>query len=196
MIVLKKILLITAMVLMAVLMLSMVFALTANEIGSTSFDVDTALDEFFKADGTLKTQYKSQIPVINEQIKQVPEVIMGIFGNENLNIYIDLENGQQLKFGVITKDNKLVDIKRKELDEPTMKVTTSETAIKEIATSSDPMTAAINALNSGKIKYEGVGIVNSVKSLVINTAISVLNIVASVVGFLMSLFGMVTLAAG
>ena len=99
--------------------------------------------------------------VYNKHADKVPGIIVTIFGNEKSVLYVDdydpvyfvMENGYILEIGY------------GELPDKTMNVYTNEETINEIVRGETTFT---KALYSGKIRYEGVDLVSSVKAGVIN----------------------------
>ncbi len=85
----------------------------------------------------------------NENVDQVPGVLKSIFGSERMNIYMDDE-----VIGVVTRDGKIMELKKGEVSDPTMKVTLKEALVKTLLTSPDPGKDFLDAFNRGEITYE------------------------------------------
>lgn len=92
------------------------------------------------------------------QGQEMPKPFAMIFGNENINIYID-----DIKVGVKTQEGRLKIFQTTHFVDPTMNVYTTEDTIKSIMSSQDPGKAAQEALNDGDITYKGVGVGKKVK---------------------------------
>lgn len=82
------------------------------------------------------------------------------FGNERINIYITREDGSMLNFSIIIKNAGIAKFKKGEFSKPTIKVHTTEQALRSIIDSPDSRTALLEALRDGDITYVGVGMVN------------------------------------
>ncbi len=143
-------------------------------------------DNAFDSRGELKPQYRLLVSEMNKQVDMVPGFIVGLFGNEKINLYITLYSGDELKAGVVTKNGKISSVTKDLLETPTMNVYSDEGTISEIANSKDPLTDFRKALGQGRIKYEGVGLVGSVKS-------GIVSVTLGVYGFLQALTGMASL---
>ena len=89
------------------------------------------------------------------------------FGNERINIYITRGDGSTLTFSIIIKDAGIAELKKGEIQEPTIKVHTTEQALRSIIDSPDSRGALLEALRDGDIAYAGVGTVNRGKFFVI-----------------------------
>ena len=114
------------------------------------------------------------IITINNNIDQIPDIFVSLFGNERMSVYVD-----DLTYAVVTENNKLVSVSMGEAKDKTMNVYVSRDTLHKIVQGDlDP----VDALNQGLIRYEGVGFVNSVKWTLIN-------VVAGIVGFFANLFG-------
>ena len=82
------------------------------------------------------------------------------FGNERINIYITREDGSMLNFSIIIKNAGIAKFKKGEFSKPTIKVHTTEQALRSIIDSPDSRTALLEDLRDGDITYVGVGMVN------------------------------------
>ncbi|MFA5381553.1 MAG: hypothetical protein WC356_00135 [Candidatus Micrarchaeia archaeon] len=104
----------------------------------------------------------------NKNINQVPEIAINLFGNEKMNLYVkDYEN--KPIFIIMEKGN-MENIGFGELKDKTMNVYTDEDTIKKIA--NNEITFA-EALQYNKIRYEGIGIINSIKTGIANIGITI-----------------------
>ena len=110
---------------------------------------------------------------INENLDSVPGFARAIFANENINFY-----APEPMYHIITRDGFLVIMGDGEYPEPTINVKTDEDTIIAI------MKGEISfgeALESGRISYEGVGFVKSVK-------MGTIKLVSKVVMFFVGIF--------
>lgn len=86
-----------------------------------------------------------------------------LFSNDNINIYVKMENGQQFVVGVVTKDKKVASVDVGALENPTLKIYTDEKTIAEIQSASSSVGALQLALREKRITYEAVGFMNKVR---------------------------------
>ncbi|MCC7552654.1 hypothetical protein KO317_03230 [Candidatus Micrarchaeota archaeon] len=108
-----------------------------------------------------KTQY-------NQNIDKVPGIAISIFGNEKMTLYVkEYENNP---IYISMNNGYVANIGFGEMPEKTMNVYTDENTIKKIGT--NEMTFA-EALQQGKIRYEGVGILNGIKVGIANIGITI-----------------------
>lgn len=79
-----------------------------------------------------------------------------IFGNERMNVYID----DQAPFNIITSGGRVESLNHGEIENPTMRVYTDMGTIDQLIAGE---LMPVDALQQGKIRYEGVGFVNKIK---------------------------------
>jgi len=60
---------------------------------------------------------------------EMPDWIIGIFGNERIILYIEKEDGSTLAMGLISKDGRITEIKEGEISNPTVKVFVKESTV-------------------------------------------------------------------
>ena len=96
------------------------------------------------------------------------------FGNEGINIYITREDGSMLNFSIIIKNAGIAKFKKGEFSKPTIKVHTTEQALRSIIDSPDSRGALLEALREGDITYAGVGMVNRGKFFVIKQGLKII----------------------
>ncbi len=132
-----------------------------------SFAFAINLDEMSGEDITeeelilFKTKY-------NENIDQVPGIAISIFGNERMTLYVkEYENNP---IYISMNNGYITDIGFGEMSEKTMNVYTDEETIKKIG--KNEMSFA-EALQYGKVRYEGVGIINGIKVGIANIGITI-----------------------
>ncbi|MEK6959894.1 MAG: hypothetical protein AABX47_01860 [Nanoarchaeota archaeon] len=100
---------------------------------------------------------------INKYNDQVPSFLKSLFGNERIIGTIYLSSGDALIVGAVTKDGKVIQFQRGEIDNPTLKVYTDESVIRKLMSSKDPAMAAKAALDNREIRYEAVTFAGEVK---------------------------------
>ena len=143
-------------------------------------------DNAFDSRGELKPQYQLLVSKLNTQMDKVPDFIVGLFGNERINLYIGLYSGEDAKAGVVNRNGAISSVTKGLLEDPTMNVYSDEGTIYEISNSADPLSVFQKALSQGRIKYEGVGFIGAVKS-------GVVYVTLGVYGFFQALTGMMSL---
>jgi hypothetical protein len=118
------------------------------------------------------------VEVYNENVEDIL-VIKTVIGEERIHANISLNDGSVLTIGITTsKDAKVIGFEKGEIADPTIKANTTENTVRTIMNSSDPVSAFQDALNSGAITYEGVGLGGKIQ-------ISVIKIALKIAGFFM-----------
>lgn len=133
-----------------------------------SVSLEEVLNQLFFDDGSLKPEFEKYYALANKEVSSIPSFLLDLFGNEKMNVYVSLESGKEVVVGVTTKDSKLSEVVYRKYSNPTMNVYLSERILKDILVSSDPAKEAVKAVKTGKIRYEGVGFIPSIKTFFLN----------------------------
>ena len=113
------------------------------------------------------------VEVYNQNVEDIP-VIKSFIGEERVHAEISLNDGTVLTIGITTdKDAKVIGFEKGEISDPTIKANTTENTVRTIMNSGDPVSAFQDALNSGTITYEGVGLGNKIKVGVMKAALKI-----------------------
>lgn len=119
-------------------------------------------------------ELKPLVEVYNQNIVDVP-VIASLIGEERIHGEISLNDGGVLVVGITTdKDAKVTSFEKGEISDPTIKANTSENTVRAILASSDPVSAFQDALDTGAITFEGVGLGNKLKVALLKGALKIL----------------------
>jgi len=97
----------------------------------------------------------------NQEVAGKSGIIDKIFGNERINLYLD----EELAFGVVTSNGRIIDQNEKGVESPTLDVFIKSDDLQDLI--SNRLTIE-EALRSGKIEYHGVSIFAKVKFGVIH----------------------------
>ncbi|MBT4935666.1 hypothetical protein HOL21_02285 [Candidatus Woesearchaeota archaeon] len=100
---------------------------------------------------------------VNSEGQRLTGPVGTLFKNVHMNIYIDQNNGEELIVGIVIKDKIISSINLEELDDPSLNVYTSESAIQEMSTAQDLLLSVKKAVAEEKITYESVGFFNKIK---------------------------------
>ncbi|MFH1586702.1 MAG: hypothetical protein ABID38_02505 [Candidatus Diapherotrites archaeon] len=160
-----------------------VSALTVT--GLITMEESKMLDEAFSGE-ELKQEFVDQV---NANLDEVPDFVIGIFETERINITLTMNDGKKRKFGAVTKKGKLLTLYNSFLPRPTMNVSVRESTIDKIKGSSDSVGELVNALNSGMIEYEGLGMGGKIKEVGVKAGGVVYGITDSILGLFGNPFG-------
>jgi hypothetical protein len=109
----------------------------------------------------------------NENVDSLPGVIKNRAANERVALNIETSNGGTATYTAITDGDARVTEFREGTHDPTLRVSTDEATIREIANAENTGAAAAEAYESGDIRIEGVGAVNTVMVEAVKVAHSV-----------------------
>ena len=106
---------------------------------------------------------KPLVDVYNQNIEKIP-VITSLIGEERIHAEISMNDGSVLTIGITTdKDAKVTSFVKGGISDPTIKGYTGENTVLMILNADDPIFAFQDALNSGAIRFEGVGLGNKIR---------------------------------
>ncbi|MCK4397789.1 MAG: hypothetical protein KAV25_02225 [Methanophagales archaeon] len=121
---------------------------------------------------------KSLVDIYNQNIENIP-VITSFIGEERIRCEISLNDGTELIIGITTdEDAKITSFEKGEISDPTINASTNENTVRTIMNSDDPVSAFQDALDSGAITFEGVGLGDKIK-------VGVMKVVLKIAGFFM-----------
>ena len=131
----------------------LIFLLLINSVFATEMDLDA----------------------LNKELvgKTIPAPLDKLFGDEQVNIHFNLENGEKLTLGLTTKDGKFKTLTVGELKEASLNVYSSESTVKRIESAKDPSKALKEAFQKKEITYKAVGFFNKIKFSVLSMIIKV-----------------------
>ena len=158
--------------------------LASNGFAAMSFDLSTnqLMDLLFTSTGEAKPILQQQIQKANTYVHEVPQFIRDIFGNERINVYITDVSGKVINLGAITENTRIKEIKGKLIENPSLNVFGDETTIKGILNSENRIQEFQDALREGKIRYEGIGFLSSIKFGIISFFQSIYLSISSWIG--------------
>ena len=143
----------------------------------------TALIDAFDAQGNFKPEFQSQITIANQQFQQLPDVTKVLFGNERMQVEITLNNGQTETIGIITQNNGVQSITKRAIDNPTLRITTSENTIQGIAQSHNPLAAFASASTNGTLKITALAPSSQAKVAIVNAFSWITTIINALIYF-------------
>ncbi|MFC7097352.1 hypothetical protein [Halobaculum marinum] len=115
------------------------------------------------------------VAAYNANLDQVPGPVRGQLADERVDVRIDTPDGER-RFGAVTDNSgRVSDFSETGVDDPTLRVETSESTICGIVQSDDPAGAALDAYRNDEIRIEGVGAVKSVTFSVAKAAVDVVD---------------------
>jgi uncharacterized protein with LGFP repeats len=104
---------------------------------------------------------ESVVQAYNDNIGDAPDVIANRFADERITMTVEGSDGEATYTAVTDGNAEVVSFEEGEND-PTIRVTTDEETISEIAESEDTGAAAVEAYESEDVTVEGVGVTNTV----------------------------------
>jgi hypothetical protein len=131
------------------------FILAIAMLFMLSFSIADALLESTSA------QYYANI--YNNRIDNAPDVLKGLLGDEMVNINITRNNGSVLSTGFVVKNARIDEVVDGGVDNPSITVVTTESAINNIRSSDDPIAAFQKERDAGQVRIEGKSLTTRVK---------------------------------
>lgn len=104
---------------------------------------------------------REAVQLYNERVDEVPDAIRDRFADERVVVRVEREGQEDVVYTAITdEDARVVDYREGEHD-PTLRVSTDEETVREVADAENPRATAVNAYESDAVDVEGVGVKNS-----------------------------------
>ena len=91
----------------------------------------------------------------NVNIEKAPEILKAVLGSEKVDFTIPLNNGSTLRWGFETQNAKIINSSQGGIDNPTIEVYATETAIDNVLDAQDSVAVYQNAETEGQIKIKG-----------------------------------------
>jgi hypothetical protein len=132
------------------------FLLLGSTLGwAQPLNTGELLDTVFNENGELLPEYRGEISKANEEFQNLSSEVQTLFGNQRIYVELKLDDGSVERLGVITQGNTIQTALRHAPANPTLKINADESSIQAIANSTDKAQAFVQAVNQGKLKYEG-----------------------------------------
>ncbi len=95
--------------------------------------------------------------------EELPKPLGTLFGNEQINFYLALNNGEEIVISLVTEDKVIKSVSTEEVTEPSLNVYSDEDTVRKLLASNNPVPLLKKALDEKKITYKAVGLLNKVK---------------------------------
>lgn len=102
------------------------------------------------------THFNELKDLINENIEKLPGILLTLFGDTRANVYV----GDFALVGIVSEDGLIAELQLDGISEPDLTVTISEKTLEQMV---NKEVTIEEALNTGLISYEAVGILNKAK---------------------------------
>jgi len=155
---------------------------SVSALPSVDSSVEEVINWAFDEKGFASKELKEEIAKVNGLADSFPALVKGIFGNETINATVFLNDGNIEKIGIKTRNLRIVKVQRGHFRKPSLLAETTEETLREIIASNDISAKAIDAINSGKINYEGVDFVSRVKVMGVKIIHGIFSFLGNVTG--------------
>lgn len=106
-------------------------------------------------------------PHVDEIIPEIP-LIKSVFGGQVIHIIIEKPEENIELSAVTDPDGYITELESGIPDNPTLRLISNEVVVQRIRNSDDPVAETNEALLSGDISYEGVGVIQEIKVTIVN----------------------------
>ncbi len=109
--------------------------------------------------------FNDDVTVLQSEVvgKVIPGPIGFLFGDERMNLHVEMATGEVVTVGVVT-DNKVVEeFAAGAIQKPSINIYTDQETMASVQGSDDPLMALRSALDGGEITYSAVGLFNKMK---------------------------------
>lgn len=115
------------------------------------------------AEQTSEADAKEVVEFYNQNVDEAPDVVRDRFADERVTLTVERDGQTNEVYTAVTDDDARIVSFEEGSHDPTMRVTTDEETVRNIAQSEDSAGAAVDAYQSDRIAVEGVGVTNTVK---------------------------------
>lgn len=157
-----------------------IIGLLAFSSSGTAFDARTFLDNGFDAEGKLTLELQGQLAQATAQFQQLPAPVQSLFGNQRVKFELTRDDGVMDTLGITLQNNQILDVVRRAPENPTLLVQTDEETLNQIAQSPDAGAAFLNAVNTGRVHYQGLDLGTSAVTFVAGALLWVTNLLAGI----------------
>lgn len=116
----------------------------------------------------------------NSKIDTAPDILKGLMGNEKINADITGKDGAVFRVGFVMENGRINQTVGGGLGDPSIVITTTESAINNIGSSGNPITAFQNERDSGQMNVEAKNPLTGIKLGAVLSSPSVLQFFSSV----------------
>ncbi len=110
----------------------------------------------------------------NSKIDQAPDLLKGLLGNEKVNLEVIRNDGSVFLVGFDVEKARINRTVDGGFSDPTIIITTTESAIETIRRSNDPIAAFQNERNLGQVDIQGTNLLTSAKLEAVLSSTSVI----------------------
>ncbi len=110
----------------------------------------------------------------NSKIDNAPDLLKGLLGNERVNLEVIRNDGSVFRVGFEVEKARINRTVDGGLGDPTITITTTESAIEAIRSSNDPIAAFQNERNLGQVDIQGTNLFTRAKLEAVLSSTSVL----------------------
>lgn len=120
----------------------------------------------------------------NENIENIPWVVKALAGTEKINIQVKNKDNSTTTISIETDNGKIISINKEPLEDPTLVIKVDENKIENIMTSENPVLALADTIKKKEVKIEAKSTGMSIKVMLFNFLLFVMNFVTTVGNFI------------
>jgi hypothetical protein len=114
------------------------------------------------------------VNIYNDKVSGAPEILKSLLGSEKVDVSITMNNGSVLQVGLETDNGAISQMIEGGVEDPTIVVVTTESAITAVTGSADPIGAFQQQMEMGQVRIEGQNLVTRMKLNAVLSSTSVL----------------------
>lgn len=100
--------------------------------------------------------------------KELPGPIGMLLGDQKINLHINMNSGEEAIISLVTENKVVTDMDIGGVDQPTLRIFTTESALLEVQSADDPLASLKSAAKEGRITYQAIGFFNKMKFSVVS----------------------------
>ncbi|MBN2566584.1 hypothetical protein JXB02_00690 [Candidatus Woesearchaeota archaeon] len=97
--------------------------------------------------------FQEHTDAINAHVDEVPGFFRRTFGDQRINIYINLDDGELAELYVVTEGSRIAAVSLGAGEDATMEIRSTEAVVRDLMTGDDPLGVIYGGLDSNDITY-------------------------------------------
>ena len=105
---------------------------------------------------------REAVQLYNQHVEEVPDALRERFADERVALRLERDGEEDVVYTAVTDEEGRVVTYQEGEHDPTLRVSTDEETVREVADAEDPRATALEAYESDDVDVDGVGVRNSI----------------------------------
>lgn len=141
--------------------MALALLLTVGLTAAPAAAVGQSSEADVEVDADAEVDAEAVVAAYNAHVEEAPDVLEDRFADERVTLIVERSGQPDVAYTAVTDGEARVTSLEEGVDDPTVRVSTDEATLEEIANADDEVDTARDAYHADRIDVEGVGITNS-----------------------------------